>query len=181
MACPVCQGESVFESRNTASENIRNTIGDLVDEGDLSDDEIIAVIESSYGGRILLVPRASGFDALVWALPVAALICALAGLAFTFRRWRREAAADVDPTDDDRALVAAALASEDERPPPSATVTERSVGMNPDRLAELEDERRFLLRSLPRPRRRAGRRRRRRGRLRDAARRLHQAGRRRAA
>jgi cytochrome c-type biogenesis protein CcmH len=116
VACPVCQGESVFESRNTASENIRNTIGELVDEGDMSDDEIIAVIESSYGGRILLVPRASGFDALVWALPVAALICALAGLAFTFRRWKREAAVDVDPTEDDRALVAAALASEDEAP-----------------------------------------------------------------
>jgi cytochrome c-type biogenesis protein CcmH len=116
VACPVCDGESVFESRNTASENIRNTIGGLVDAGELDDDEIVAVIESRFGGQILLVPRASGFDALVWALPVAALICALAGLAFTFRRWRREAAAEVDPTDDDRALVAAALASEDEAP-----------------------------------------------------------------
>jgi cytochrome c-type biogenesis protein CcmH len=116
VACPVCDGESVFESRNTASQNIRNRIGVLVGEGELDDDEIIAVIASTYDGRILLVPRASGFDTLVWALPVAALICALAALAFTFRRWRREAAADVDPTDDDRALVAAALASEDEAP-----------------------------------------------------------------
>jgi cytochrome c-type biogenesis protein CcmH len=116
LACPVCDGESVFESRNTSSENIRTRIGVLVDEGELDDDEIIAVIESRFGGQVLLVPRASGFDALVWALPVAALICAVAALAFTFRRWRREAAADVDPTDDDRALVAAALASEDEAP-----------------------------------------------------------------
>ena len=76
----------------------------------------MAVIESSFGGRILLVPKASGFDALVWALPVAALVCAVAGLAFTFRRWRREAADGADPTDEDRALVAAALASEDESP-----------------------------------------------------------------
>ena len=97
VACPVCDGESVFESRNTASENIRNTIGELVDDGELDDDEIIAVIESSFGGQILLVPQASGFDALVWALPVAALVCALAGLAFTFRRWRREAAAERRP------------------------------------------------------------------------------------
>ena len=117
IACPVCDGESVFESRNTASENIRNRIAQLVDEGALDDDEIIAVIESRFGGQVLLVPRASGFDALVWALPVAALVCALAGLAFTFRRWRRAAAADVDPTDADRALVAAALASEDDAPP----------------------------------------------------------------
>ena len=116
IACPVCDGESVFESRNTASENIRTRVAALVDEGELDDDEIIAVIESRFGGQVLLVPKASGFDALVWALPVAALICALAGLAFAFRRWRRDAAADHDPPDDDRALVAAALASEDEAP-----------------------------------------------------------------
>jgi cytochrome c-type biogenesis protein CcmH len=113
VACPVCDGESVYESRNTASINLRNAITELVNEGRASDDEIVAVIERSYGGRVLLVPKASGFDALVWALPVAALVCALAGLAVAFRRWRRTGAAANDPTDDDRALVAAALAGAD--------------------------------------------------------------------
>jgi cytochrome c-type biogenesis protein CcmH len=113
VACPVCDGESVYESRNTASVNLRNAITELVNEGRASDEEIVAVIERSYGGRVLLVPKASGFDALVWALPVAALVCALAGLAVAFRRWRRTGAADNDPTDDDRALVAAALAGAD--------------------------------------------------------------------
>jgi cytochrome c-type biogenesis protein CcmH len=117
VACPVCQGESVFESRNTASENIRTEIASLVDAGELTDAEIMGRIETVFGGRVLLVPRASGFDALAWALPVAALICAVAGLTVTFRRWRREAAEDRDPTDDDRELVAAALASEDAAPP----------------------------------------------------------------
>ena len=114
IACPVCDGESVFESRNTASENIRNAIRSYVDEGALSDDEIVGVVESRFGGQVLLVPKASGFDALVWALPVAALVCAIAGLAVTFRRWRREAAAERDPTEEDRALVAAALSEDDE-------------------------------------------------------------------
>ena len=113
VACPVCDGESVFESRNTASVNIRNRITELVNGGQASDDEIIADIEASFGGRILLVPKATGFDALVWALPVAALICAVAALAVTFRRWRRDAAAASDPTVEDRAMVAAALADED--------------------------------------------------------------------
>jgi cytochrome c-type biogenesis protein CcmH len=113
VACPVCDGESVFESRNTASVNIRNRITQLVDDGQASDDEIIADIEASFGGRILLVPKATGFDALVWALPVAALICAVAGLAVAFRRWRRDATAAADPTVEDRAMVAAALADED--------------------------------------------------------------------
>ncbi len=116
VACPICQGESVYESRNTASENIRTEIAGLVDAGELTDAEIMGRIETVFGGRVLLVPRASGFDALAWALPVAALVCAVAGLALTFRRWRRESEDDHDPTDDDRELVAAALASEDAAP-----------------------------------------------------------------
>jgi cytochrome c-type biogenesis protein CcmH len=113
VACPVCDGESVYESRNTASVNLRTAITEMVNEGRASDDEIVAVIERSYGGQVLLVPRASGFDALVWALPVAALVCAVAGLVVTFRRWRREDADARDPTDDERRLVAAALAEDD--------------------------------------------------------------------
>ena len=117
VACPVCDGESVFESRNTASVNIRNRIDALVDAGRANDDEIIADIERSFGGRILLVPRATGIDALVWALPVAALICATAALAVTFRRWRREAKLSRDPTAEDRELVASALAADGDREP----------------------------------------------------------------
>ena len=116
VACPVCQGESVYESRNTASENLRNQIRTLVDEGELDDAEILGTIARAQGARVLLVPRATGFDALAWALPAAALVCAAAGLAVTFRRWRREAGAAQDPTADDRELVAAALASEDAAP-----------------------------------------------------------------
>jgi cytochrome c-type biogenesis protein CcmH len=116
VACPTCDGESVFDSRSTAAENLRTQIRSYVDEGALSDEEILGTIERSFGGRVLLVPRSTGLDALAWALPAAALVCAVAALAVTFRRWQREAAEAHDPTDDDRALVAAALASEDAAP-----------------------------------------------------------------
>jgi len=109
VACPVCQGESVAESRNAASEGIRTEIRRLVDDGTATDAQILSVLETSYGGRILLVPRGSGIDALVWALPAAALVCAVAGLALAFRRWRRESGGLHDPTEEDRRLVAAAL------------------------------------------------------------------------
>jgi cytochrome c-type biogenesis protein CcmH len=117
VACPTCSGESVYESRATASENIKDRIRLLVDEGQLSDDQILAQLEEAYTARVLLVPKASGFDALVWVLPVAALVCALAGLGVTFRRWKQEAAVDIDPTEDDRELVASALRSDSESPP----------------------------------------------------------------
>jgi cytochrome c-type biogenesis protein CcmH/NrfF len=55
------------------------------------------------------VPRATGLDTLVWALPVAALVCGLAGLTVAFRRWARAARATAAATDDDYALVERAL------------------------------------------------------------------------
>ena len=111
LACPICDGESVFESRNADSQAIRIEIARQVDTGTVSDDQIINFIEQRFGSKVLLVPRATGIDALVWALPVAALVCAVVGLGVAFRRWKTEA--DTIPDDADRRLVAAALARDD--------------------------------------------------------------------
>lgn len=110
LACPVCDGESVFESRNTASNAIRNEIEVQVAGGVASDDEIITFIEQRYGGQVLLVPKAEGVDALVWILPVVAAAAGVTGLALVFRKWRRAGTGVV--SDEDRALVARALRDE---------------------------------------------------------------------
>lgn len=109
VACPICDGESVFESQNNASQALRNQIGQLVADNDLDDSEIIAFIETRYGADVLLVPKATGIDTLVWVLPAVAFACGLAALVVVFRRWKREAGEMRDPTEDDRALVEAAL------------------------------------------------------------------------
>jgi cytochrome c-type biogenesis protein CcmH len=114
VACPVCDGESVFDSQNNASVAIRNQIGELVAENDLDDAEIIAFLETRFGADVLLVPRSSGLDALVWVLPAVAFACGVAALVVVFRRWKLEAGAMREPTADDRALVDAALAAEDD-------------------------------------------------------------------
>ncbi len=109
IACPVCDGESVFESRNNASESIRTEIRNQVEAGVATDDQIVTSIQDVFGGRVLLVPKTTGIDALAWALPVVVAVCAAAGLVVAFRRWRR--AGHAVPTDEDRALVAAARAA----------------------------------------------------------------------
>ena len=106
VACPVCSGESVFESRNAASVNLQNKIEDLVREGRLSDAEVIASVQRDSSVQLLLVPKRTGFDAMAWALPVAAGVVAFAGLGLAFRKWVR--AEDGVPSDEDRALVDAA-------------------------------------------------------------------------
>lgn len=112
LACPICDGESVFESRNADSQAIRIEIARQVDTGTVSDDQIINFIEQRFGSKVLLVPRATGIDALVWALPVAALVCAIVGLGVAFHRWKT--VADTIPDDADRQLVAVALANDDD-------------------------------------------------------------------
>ena len=100
--CPTCRQLSAAESDAPAAE----AVAKRVEQGQ-SDEEIRAFLVGSYGKDILLKPGGSGVAGLVWALPVAAFVCAVAGLAFAFRRWR---AAAVGPTADDRALVERALA-----------------------------------------------------------------------
>jgi cytochrome c-type biogenesis protein CcmH len=111
--CPVCPGESVYESRNSVALNIKADIAREVRAGQ-TDDQIRADLAARYGETILLVPRANGIGAAVWVLPVAVFVAAVAGLVLAFRRWRRDTTGP--PTDADRALVARAL----REPPDSA-------------------------------------------------------------
>lgn len=107
LACPTCQGESVYVSRASAAVSLREEIARQVGSGTRSDDQIVAYVEQRFGGQVLLVPRSSGIDALVWALPVAALICALVGLVAAFRRWKVTNAPEI--SDAERELVQKAL------------------------------------------------------------------------
>jgi cytochrome c-type biogenesis protein CcmH len=110
VACPTCDGESVFVSRASAAEAIRKQVAREVAAGEKSDTEIIGSIAQAFNAQILLVPRATGLDSLVWVLPIAVLVCAVAGLAMAFRKWRRQNTAGA--SGDDFALVNKLLADE---------------------------------------------------------------------
>ena len=73
LACPICDGETVYESRNTASASIRATIKTQVTTTDATDDEIIAYIVQQFGYKTQLLPKSSGFESLVWVLPAVAM------------------------------------------------------------------------------------------------------------
>ena len=160
LACPICDGESVFESRNTARPDPqRDQLAGR--PGRAHRRRRSSSLEQRYKASVLLVPKATGSTRWCGRLPAAAFVCAVVGLAFAFRRWQT-----------------ASTRCRRRRPTASWSIARSSTSrstMNPDQLAELEEERRFLLRSLSRPRPRARRRRRRRGRLRHPPRRLHRA------
>lgn len=135
LACPVCQGESVYESRNTASNQIREAIRQGVDEGTLSDAEIIQQISDAYDGEELLVPTGSGVEALAWALPATAFVLGAAGLTVAFRRWKRASESLGEATPEDYDLVARAMAEQAAEADVGQvdTAEQESQGGTPDR------------------------------------------------
>lgn len=110
IACPTCDGESVYVSRASAAEAIRRQVARDVAAGSMGDDQIIASIADTFKAQVLLVPRATGFDSLVWVLPILALVCSIAGLWSAFRRWKRQNAGTA--TSEDVSLVERLLAED---------------------------------------------------------------------
>lgn len=106
LRCPTCQGQSVRDSNAPAAEAIRLEVRRRVDEGQ-ADEDILAYVDGQFAGSQLMTPPRSGIGALVWILPVAGVVVAVAGLAVVFRRWRVEPSPSV--SDDDRRRVADAL------------------------------------------------------------------------
>lgn len=107
LRCPVCQGLSVKDSDSPTARDIRADIRRRVADGQTAGD-IRQAYADRYGQWILLRPRSSGFGALVWAVPVAALAGGGVALGGLFWRWRRRGSSRA-PTDDERRLVATAV------------------------------------------------------------------------
>jgi cytochrome c-type biogenesis protein CcmH len=86
--CPACSGETVSDSQVPVAKAIRRQIDQMIDDG-RTDQQIRDSLVASYGERVVLNPPRSGIAGLVWALPVAALVVAIAALVVVFRRWAR--------------------------------------------------------------------------------------------
>jgi len=85
LRCPVCQGESIYDSHSTVAGQMKALIREQVAAG-RSDDEIKSFFVDRYGEFILMEPRASWRTVLVWVFPVAALFGGTVILLLLFRR-----------------------------------------------------------------------------------------------
>ncbi len=103
--CPQCRGQSVAESNVAIAREIRGDIRTRISAGE-SDDEIRQVYIDRYGRSIVLNPDSGGFTGLVWIVPVVAAGMATAAIGLAFQRWRVQANALAEASDEDRELVA---------------------------------------------------------------------------
>ncbi|WP_261663765.1 cytochrome c-type biogenesis protein CcmH [Deinococcus sp. Marseille-Q6407] len=72
LRCPICTGESISESSNDISREMRAEVARLVAQGE-SDRQIYDHFASRYGQFVLLDPPKQGANLVLWAGPLLAL------------------------------------------------------------------------------------------------------------
>ncbi len=100
LRCVVCQNLSVADSPSEMAHQMRGIIRERLAAGETSE-QVVRYFVDKYGEWILLSPRASGFNLLVWVAPAVAVLAGLGAVGFLLRRWTRPraraVAAPVDP------------------------------------------------------------------------------------
>ena len=93
LRCPVCQGVSVEDSPTELARQMRATVRDQLAAG-RSPDEVRQYFVDRYGEWILLEPRATGFNVLVYVLPWLLMAAGIGLIVLMVRRWTRPLPAD---------------------------------------------------------------------------------------
>ena len=90
LRCVVCQNLSVADSPSEMAHQMRVIVRERLAAGE-SPDQVVQYFVDKYGEWILLKPRRSGFNWLVWLAPAIAVALGLAVFALVVRRWTRRA------------------------------------------------------------------------------------------
>lgn len=85
LRCPVCQGESIYDSHSMVAAQMKSLIREQIAQG-RTDSQIKAFFEERYGKFVLMEPPSEGGGWLIWGFPFAALLGAAAGTAIFFKR-----------------------------------------------------------------------------------------------
>ncbi|MDW3222217.1 MAG: cytochrome c-type biogenesis protein [Paracoccaceae bacterium] len=91
LRCVVCQSESVASSNANWAEDARRTVRELIAEGS-TDDQVMDFFVARYGEFVLMSPRASGSNWLLWAAGPLMLLIGL-GLGIGYIRGRAKISA----------------------------------------------------------------------------------------
>ncbi len=94
--CPVCPNTPLNVCETQACQDWRELIRQKLDAG-ANDQEIIDYFVAQYGQRVLAQPQPSGFNLLVWVIPIGALLAGGGALAAVLRSWRSSRSAAPPP------------------------------------------------------------------------------------
>ncbi|WP_390914437.1 cytochrome c-type biogenesis protein CcmH [Pseudosulfitobacter sp. SM2401] len=109
LRCLVCQNESIDESHASLARDLRILVRERLVAGD-SDTQTVDFIVERYGEYVLLQPRVTGANWLLWgAGPLMLLIAGATGLVYIRGRARAVTPQDDRLSDDEAARLAKIL------------------------------------------------------------------------
>ena len=88
LRCPVCQGLSIQDSPSELSLQMKDVVRQQLKAGK-SPEEVKAYFVSKYGEWILLQPKASGANLLVYILPIVLVLGGAVFIWLMVKRWSR--------------------------------------------------------------------------------------------
>ena len=85
LRCMVCQNQSIDDSDAPLAKDLRLIVRERLKAGD-SDSQVLDFMVARYGEFVLLRPRMSWRNALLWGAPILVLVLGALGAALALRR-----------------------------------------------------------------------------------------------
>ena len=105
LRCLVCRNESIDESNAPLARDLRLLVRERLVAGD-SDAEVMAFVVARYGEYVLLTPKVTGTNLILWLAGPAMLLIGLGlGIAYLRKRSRSEATTERALTEDEKARL----------------------------------------------------------------------------
>jgi len=103
LRCVVCQNLSVADSPSEMASQMRAIVRERLEAGE-TPAQVREYFVERYGEWILLAPRRTGFNLLVWGFPLAAMAVGFTVVALLLRRWTRRRRGRAAPPPVDAAM-----------------------------------------------------------------------------
>ena len=91
LRCPVCQGNSIEDSPSELAQDMKGVVREQLASGK-SPDEVKQYFIAKYGEWILLEPKATGFNLVVYALPMVLVLIGGVVVWRAVKKWTAEPA-----------------------------------------------------------------------------------------
>ncbi len=99
--CPSCQSHSINDSPSENARNMKRQTRAMLAAG-YDEQQVRDYFQSAYGEFVLMMPKAQGFNLIVFAAPVALVLLGLVAVGWTLKRQRSdEAVAGVGWSEDE--------------------------------------------------------------------------------
>lgn len=103
LMCPVCDGQTLDQSHAQLATDMKQVIRDKIDAGD-TNQEIRDYFVDRYGEVVLAAPEASGFNLLVWVIPVIITSFGVLTVAWVLKNMKSRSATTPTPITTDKRL-----------------------------------------------------------------------------